>query len=363
MITLGDGPPSEFYYNGKTMTAFAPQENLIAVADAPPTIDAALEAAYHLSGTYFPFTDLIVADPYKDMAPGLTLAYYVGQSHIVGDTTTDIVAYVENGVFIEVWLGAEDKLPRVIHAIYLDDPAQLRHNLLLSHWQLDPPVPADAFSPAKSTASAAHIPFAHPLQTAAAAEPLSVNPLNRNDAEAAEVMKNIILGLAGLAVVVLPCEATFGYGHANSYGGSSSHSYGSSSHSNPYGGSTSASAGQGASHTNAYGGSSSANSEGASHPTPTVAGPRRTAREAQATPTSMVAAPRGPTAKAATHTNTYGGTTSGAYGEGATHTYTNGTTAYASAYHPPAPLLSARGHLCVPPTHHGRGLRIELLQL
>ena len=170
VITLGDGPPSEFYYNGKTMTAFAPQENLIAVADAPPTIDAALEAAYHLSGTYFPFTDLIVADPYKDMAPGLTLAYYVGQSHIVGDTTTDIVAYVENGVFIEVWLGAEDKLPRVIHAIYLDDPAQLRHNLLLSHWQLDPPVPADAFSPARSTASAAHIPFAHPLQTAAAAK-------------------------------------------------------------------------------------------------------------------------------------------------------------------------------------------------
>jgi hypothetical protein len=176
VITLGDGPPSEFYYNGKTMTAFAPQENLIAVADAPPTIDAALEAAYHLSGTYFPFTDLIVTDPYKDMAPGLTLAYYVGQSHIVGETTTDIVAYVENGVFIEVWLGAEDKLPRVIHAIYLDDPAQLRHNLLLSHWQLDPAVPADAFSPAKSTASAARIPFAHPLQAAAAATPPKHKP-------------------------------------------------------------------------------------------------------------------------------------------------------------------------------------------
>ncbi len=40
IITPGDGPASEFYYNGKTMTAFAPAENLIAVADAPPTIDA-----------------------------------------------------------------------------------------------------------------------------------------------------------------------------------------------------------------------------------------------------------------------------------------------------------------------------------
>jgi hypothetical protein len=62
VITLGDGPASEFYYDGKTFTAYAPLENLIAVGDAPPTLDAALEAAYHLSGTYFPFTDLIVTD-------------------------------------------------------------------------------------------------------------------------------------------------------------------------------------------------------------------------------------------------------------------------------------------------------------
>ena len=176
VITLGDGPPSEFYYDGKTFTAFAPLENLIATADAPPTLDAALEAAYHLSGTYFPFTDLIVTDPYRDMAPDLKLAYYVGQSHIVGETTTDIVAYVEDGVFIEVWLGAEDKLPRVIHAVYLDDPAQLRHNLLLSHWQLDPAVPANAFSPSKSTVSATRIPFAHPLQPAGAATPPRQKP-------------------------------------------------------------------------------------------------------------------------------------------------------------------------------------------
>jgi len=170
VIMPGDGPASEFYYNGKTMTAFAPAENLIAVTDAPPTIDAAMEANLRLSGTYFPFDDLIVTDPYKDMAEGLTLAYYIGQSHIagdigqsnIGDPTTDMVAYIDNGVFIQVWIGAEDKLPRVIHAIYLDDPAALRHNLLLSNWKLDPVVPADAFAPAANAADAKHIPFAHP---------------------------------------------------------------------------------------------------------------------------------------------------------------------------------------------------------
>ena len=66
VIIAGDGPASEFYYDGKAMMAYAPAENLLAVASAPPTIDATLEAAYNLAGIYFPFTDLIVADPYKD---------------------------------------------------------------------------------------------------------------------------------------------------------------------------------------------------------------------------------------------------------------------------------------------------------
>src|SRR5271165_2384809 len=59
VITLGDGPPSEFYYDGKLMMAFAPDENLVAIADAPPTIDGALKAAYDEALIYFPFDDVI----------------------------------------------------------------------------------------------------------------------------------------------------------------------------------------------------------------------------------------------------------------------------------------------------------------
>jgi len=52
----GDGPASEFYYDGKSMTAYAPAENLAAVADAPPTIDAALAHAFRTAAIFFPFT-------------------------------------------------------------------------------------------------------------------------------------------------------------------------------------------------------------------------------------------------------------------------------------------------------------------
>src|SRR6516162_2586961 len=54
VITPGDGPRSEFYYDGKTATAFDPGANLVAVAEAPDNIDAMLLAAFERAAIYFP---------------------------------------------------------------------------------------------------------------------------------------------------------------------------------------------------------------------------------------------------------------------------------------------------------------------
>jgi hypothetical protein len=161
VLTPGDGPPSEFYYDGETMTAFSPKENLIAVASAPPTLDAALQAAYESAAIYFPFSDVIVADPYKDIADGLKTAFYIGQSIVVDGTLTDMVAYITGDVFVQAWIGVQDKLPRRLYAVYLNDPARLRHVLALSKWKLDVSLPADSFL-APTAAHAARIAFARP---------------------------------------------------------------------------------------------------------------------------------------------------------------------------------------------------------
>ena len=161
VITSGDGPASEFYYDGKVMMAFEPAANLVAVADAPPTIDATLKAAYDSAAIYFPFTDVIVADPYKDIADGLKLAFYIGQSQIVGGTTTDMIAYANEDVFVQMWVGAEDKLPRMMRAVFSKDPARMRHQMELANWQLDTTAAADAFTSAKAS-SATRIEFARP---------------------------------------------------------------------------------------------------------------------------------------------------------------------------------------------------------
>jgi hypothetical protein len=98
------------------------------------------------------------------------------------------------------------------------------------------------------------------------------------------VLKKIVIALFGLALAAVQSGPAFAYGHANAYGGSTSHSYGSTSHSNAYGGSSSHTYGSGTTHTNTYGGTTS-----------------------------------GAYGHGATHTNVYGGTTSGAYGSGAYH--------------------------------------------
>lgn len=179
IIMPGDGPASEFYYDGKAMTAYAPAENLAAVADAPPTVDETLKVAYRTSGIFYPFTDLLLADPYAPLAAGAKLAFYIGPSGIVGGTKTDMLVWADDDVFLQIWLGADDKLPRRVRAMYRADPLRLRHEMELTNWQLDPVLTPDAFASAKAQ-SAGRMAFAAP------ALPPKVKPLSAGKAEKAK---------------------------------------------------------------------------------------------------------------------------------------------------------------------------------
>ena len=66
------------------------------------------------------------------------MAFYIGQSKVIGGITTDMVAFVNDNVLVQIWIGADDKLPRMLRAIYRDDPQHLRHQMELSNWKLEP---------------------------------------------------------------------------------------------------------------------------------------------------------------------------------------------------------------------------------
>ena len=162
VIVPGDGPAMEFYYDGKAVMAFAPVENLAAIAEAPPTIDAMLKQMYQTAGFFFPFSDVIAADPFTPLAQGVKTAFYVGPSGVVGGVKTDMVVWADNEVFMQLWIGVDDKLPRRVRAVYRADPLRLRHDLEFTNWQLDAPLAAEVFTSEKAK-SADKAPFAHPM--------------------------------------------------------------------------------------------------------------------------------------------------------------------------------------------------------
>jgi hypothetical protein len=161
VITPGDGPASEFYYDGKQMMAYAPAADLVAVTDAPATIEGAMKAAYNKAAIYFPFAEVLVADPYENLAQGLTSAFVVGQSNVVGGIVTDIVAIANGNVQAEIWIGVDDGLPRMIRAVYPKDLARSRYEIQFSNWQLNASLKDADFTSARA-AKAPRMDFARP---------------------------------------------------------------------------------------------------------------------------------------------------------------------------------------------------------
>jgi hypothetical protein len=167
VIVPGDGPPSEFYFDGKTIAVFQPFSDFIATTDAPGTLEEALEAIYKKAGLYFPFVDFIVADPYATLTTGLTSAFVIGTSKIVGGTETNIVSLSNKDTHLQIWIGAEDKLPRLVWATPINRPREPRHMVEFSDWKLTGEVATSEIFAPKTKPSTKQIPFARPESLAA----------------------------------------------------------------------------------------------------------------------------------------------------------------------------------------------------
>jgi hypothetical protein len=164
VITPGDGVPDEFYYDGKTMMVYVPSVDMVAIADAPPTIDAMVDAAWEVGAVYFPFADVILSKPCDVFEKeGMNSAFYVGQSHVVGGTTTDMVAVAADNVQAELWIGADDHLPRLIRVVYPHEPAHALYQTEYSNWHLTDAAESGAFTSDKAK-HGTRIPF-HPPGT------------------------------------------------------------------------------------------------------------------------------------------------------------------------------------------------------
>ena len=142
----GDLFPSDLYYNGKTVTAIGVGQKFYAQRDAAGgVIEAFMQGGQPGGDTVAPFLDLLAADPFAVLTRDLSSALWVGQS-TVGGTKADHLAFTAKDVDWEIWIGAQDKLPRLMVVSYRTGERQPTFTVELSDWKINASVPAATFN-------------------------------------------------------------------------------------------------------------------------------------------------------------------------------------------------------------------------
>jgi hypothetical protein len=142
--TRGDMFPQNFYYDGQTVTMYAPNEKLFATDNIPGNLDETLLQVFQKHGTYFSFADVIMSVPHDAMAKDVTSAELIGQSTI-GGVLTNHLAFTSPGLEWEIWIGADDQLPRLLEVTYTNHKRRPTCSVAFSQWQLNPATSADTF--------------------------------------------------------------------------------------------------------------------------------------------------------------------------------------------------------------------------
>ncbi len=136
ITVVGDGPPIDAIWNGRTLRAFNPAARLVASHD-DTSLEGALKAAVGQAGVAAPFADVLLAGTGKPITDGLTSAFVVGTSSLVGGVRTDVVSFAAPDAHGQVWIGEKDGLPRRLVVTYVDEAGQPRHSVDFRQWRLD----------------------------------------------------------------------------------------------------------------------------------------------------------------------------------------------------------------------------------
>jgi len=134
----GEAPRFDFFYDGATVTAFAPATKVYSQTKAPATIDAMLPDLEEETGIRFATTPLLVSDPYSALTQGLTSGVVVGAAVVNGVSCVHL-AFRAPGVNWEVWVETQERsLPRRLAVTFTDRTNFPRTIIDFSDWNLRP---------------------------------------------------------------------------------------------------------------------------------------------------------------------------------------------------------------------------------
>jgi hypothetical protein len=143
--TTGENKDGAGYYDGKHLTLVSNRAKVWARGPMPPTLDEALD---FLSAEYdipMPTADLLYTSPYDALMTKDTTGGWVDQQRI-GDLTCDHLAYKQEVVDWEIWLGPKRQLPCQFKITYKTDPGQPSTTVTYSDFDPSPKVSDDTFT-------------------------------------------------------------------------------------------------------------------------------------------------------------------------------------------------------------------------
>ena len=136
-ILTGEAPHFDFFYDGKTVAAFAPHTKVYSLTKAPATIDAMLPDLEQETGIRFVTAPLLLSNPFRVMTRGLTSAVVVGPATVRG-VACEHLAFRSPGVNWEIWIASKAALPLRLAVTFTDRPNFPRTLVEFSNWNLNP---------------------------------------------------------------------------------------------------------------------------------------------------------------------------------------------------------------------------------
>lgn len=169
-VERSDGDRGQLVFNGKTLTAFKPEDNVYAVAEKPGSVDAAIVYMVKDLQITMPLARMFLSTFPADLEKQIQEIAYV-ESCTLMDVPTDHLAARGKEVDLQIWIAQGDApLPRRIIITYKDAPGQPQFRAYFSNWTMGimPAAERFAFTP---PAGAEKVPFIISARGAKPAQP------------------------------------------------------------------------------------------------------------------------------------------------------------------------------------------------
>jgi hypothetical protein len=154
----GEAPHFDFYFDGKTASAFAPATKVYSTVEAPSTIDTMLPALQQETGIRFASAPLLFSDPYDVLTRKLISGVVVGPT-VVNGRACQHLAFRSPGVNWEIWIeSGQQALPWRLAVTFTDRTNFPRVLVEFLNWNLHPWLKAGDFA-FRRPAGAREIPF------------------------------------------------------------------------------------------------------------------------------------------------------------------------------------------------------------